>query len=87
MKTFCSENEKCQYRNRHILVCRNRVAADHIDQMKTVKYGDSDYQVPEFWSQLIAIAPKKGKVGEAIVIDHYAARGHVLDVEVTVTRP
>ncbi|WP_193395031.1 hypothetical protein [Pseudomonas syringae] len=55
--------------------------------MKTVKYGDSDYQVPEFWSQLIAIAPKKGKVGEAIVIDHYAARGHVLDVEVTVTRP
>ncbi|RMM80256.1 hypothetical protein ALQ71_00832 [Pseudomonas coronafaciens pv. striafaciens] len=58
-----------------------------IDQMKTVRYGDIDYQVPKFWSQVIATEPKRGKVGEAITIDHYSDRGHVLDVVVMVTRP
>ncbi|WP_122761163.1 hypothetical protein [Pseudomonas viridiflava] len=58
-----------------------------IDRMKTVKYGASDYQLPKFWSQLIALSPKKGNVSEAITLDHYSGSGHVLDVEVTVTRP
>ncbi|AVB18103.1 MULTISPECIES: hypothetical protein [Pseudomonas syringae group] len=58
-----------------------------IDRMRTVKYGASDYQLPEFWSHLIALSPKKGNVGEAITLDHYSGSGHVLDVEVTVTLP